>query len=117
MKIKFQEPNNQVLRKCNKCGLPCPEENDASALDFHAALRLDETIDSFLYALRMIGAEARHILPVFDTYGSKICEGSPSRAQYLENQPRDIRNLVEYKPELTEVYRAAYKKLQSPTRK
>jgi hypothetical protein len=38
----------------------------------------------------------RHLLPVVDGKGKIICEGSPSRAQYLEGQPRDKRKEFPY---------------------
>ena len=84
--------------KCDKCGLPVEPQNDAVSLQYVLELgRLPETMEQFMYG-------ARHLLP---TDG---CEGSPSRAQYLEGQPRDTRgySLVQKN---VEPFRQAYARL------
>ncbi len=79
---------------CDKCGKPVPPSNDAVILLFEA------TGDWSL-----LGAGARHLLPTED------CEGSPSRAEYIEGQPRDTRG-YEYDPVLEKHFREAYTKIQ-----
>lgn len=51
-------------------------------------------------------------MPVFEN-GIQICEGSPSRAQYIEGQPRDSRAPYAYRPEWEQRYRDAYAKAQA----
>lgn len=51
----------------------------------------------------MLNSKPRHLLPI------EGCVGSPSRAQYLENQPRDPRYPYEYDQEAA--WRDAYDKL------
>ena len=55
-------------------------------------------------------AISRHLLPVI-VDGETVCKGSPSRAQYLEGQPRDERAAYAYNPELEADVRATYAKL------
>lgn len=59
----------------------------------------------------MILGVARHLFPVV-VNGDLICEGSPSRVQYLEGQPRDTRPQGRYLSDLERPYRDAYAKLQ-----
>lgn len=80
---------------CDKCGKEVPMENDAT----------------FIQSL-FVGApaailfwQARHFLPTAD------CEGSPSRAQYIEGQPRDPRG-YEYEPGKEQRWRTAYSEAQ-----
>jgi hypothetical protein len=47
----------------------------------------------------------RHFLP------TEKCGGSPSRAQYIEGQPKDNRG-YKYDPKMEPVYRKAFQKLQ-----
>ncbi|MGW8177949.1 MAG: hypothetical protein ACWGQW_04030 [bacterium] len=60
---------------CDKCGKEVPWENDATIVEsyYHGE-------PSFI-----MFHHSRHFLPTED------CEGSPSRAQYIEGQPRDTR--------------------------
>ena len=76
---------------CDKCGGVVPFENDATVVAsyFHG-----EPICVLLY-------HGRHFLPTDD------CEGSPSRAQYIEGQPRDTREYP-YQPEHEQAWRNAY---------
>jgi len=52
--------------KCDKCGKPVPENNDAVMLDFIAT-------NNWL----LIGAQSRHLFP------TESCEGSPSRVRAI----------------------------------
>ena len=63
------------MTTCDKCGKPVDPSNDASILE--AIFAGEPAI-----AVWMVG---RHLLPV------EGCQGSPSRAQYLEGRPRDTR--------------------------
>ena len=85
---------------CNKCGTPVDPSDDATILD---AIATDNPIIAFL-------AVPRHILPVV-VDGVQICEGSPSRAQYLEGQPRDTRGF-DYSEANEAPIRAAYAAMQ-----
>lgn len=86
---------------CDKCGRNVPRNNDASVL---------ASIVSGNPAM-LLFAHARHLLPVHED-GEEVCEGSPSRAQYLEGQPRDTRGYT-YHEEYEPLIRAAYEMLQS----
>jgi len=81
---------------CDKCGKPVPRENDATQV---YAVAFDRPMALIFY-------KPRHFMPTAD------CEGSPSRAQYIEGQPRDERG-YEYDPALEGPYRAAYLSLLS----
>ena len=84
---------------CDKCLQDVELGNDAVALHFLMEIgRLPEGLDRFAYG-------ARHLLPV------EGCEGSPSRAQYLEGQLRDTRGYP-YVPENEQPWREAYARLQ-----
>ena len=61
-------------RPWDKCGNPVPPHDDAVNLEILLAP-----------SALLVGARPRHLLP------NAYCEGSPSRAQYLEGQPRDTR--------------------------
>lgn len=95
------------MRKCDKCGQEVEPKNDALYLD---AQREDISMVGALLAA--INPSARHLLPVFNEAGEKICEGSPSRAQYLEGQPRDGRFGI-YEAEAEEQYRKIFARMQS----
>lgn len=86
--------------KCDKCGTEVPENNDAVVFE---AIRTDNPL--FCLAL------SRHLLPVIED-GTVVCEGSPSRAQYLEGQPRDTRGYTYYS-DYESVSRKAYAELQN----
>lgn len=93
---------------CDKCGLPVPFENDMTQVMAATGLEGAELIPSLWYS--------RHFLPVVDEDGTVVCKGSPSRAQYLEGQPRDTRGYPYY-PELESVYRMAWAKVQGQAKK
>jgi len=63
------------MGRCNKCGQEVPMANDATVIE---AIAFDTPV-------LILFSVSRHFLPV------EGCEGSPSRAQYIEGQPRDIR--------------------------
>jgi hypothetical protein len=86
------------MTDCDKCRIPVPPRNDASLLE---AILTDPMV--------ALVFPSRHLLPVV-VGGEQICEGSPSRAQYLEGQPRDSRG-DPYVPEREPAVRAAYVKL------
>jgi len=80
---------------CDKCGKPVDPKNDAVDLMFlrqHG--HRPDALSKFNYG-------ARHLLPVDG------CEGSPSRAQYVEGQARDTRGYG-YVPEEENEMRRAY---------
>lgn len=85
-----------VSGDCDKCGKPVPRSNDATWVE---SLALGDS-------LVVYESGQRHFLPTPD------CEGSPSRAQYLEGQPRDPRPGAEYDPSLERLFRGAYDRLQ-----
>ena len=86
---------------CDKCGRTVLPQNDM--------VRFDEILrGNPLYHL-FYGS--RHLLPVVED-GKVVCEGSPSRAQYLEGQPKDTRPGHKYDPAREYMYRAAYRRLQ-----
>lgn len=90
-----------TLGICNKCKREVPPENDAIILDY---LMTGNPLLSL--------ALSRHLLPVV-VDGQTVCKGSPSRAQYLEGQPRDTRANYPWNEELGEQIRAAYPRLQA----
>ncbi len=65
----------QISGKCDKCGQNVPCDNDATIV--WAELKGQGAFAFFF--------KPRHFLP------SGKCPGSPSRAQYIEGQPRDNR--------------------------
>jgi hypothetical protein len=83
--------------ECDKCGLPVDQNDNALVID--AALSND---------LFLIFAQPRHLL------ASETCPGSPSRAQYLEGQPRDDRGYG-YDERLEAPIRAIHAKMQEWT--
>ena len=89
------------MAKCDKCGRVVATINDATVLD---AIAFEEPAVAFMY-------HARHLLPVVEN-GTVVCEGSPSRAQYLDGQPRDTRGYP-YLPEHEARYRAAYAEMKA----
>jgi len=82
---------------CDKCGEAVPDHNDAVRLDIELGA-----------GPGLITAQPRHLLP------TETCPGSPSRAQYLEGQPRDDR--YPYDPQYEAAVRAAYARMQEATR-
>lgn len=83
--------NTQV---CDKCGEPVPDNNNACLLDLYLGNNW------------MIFAQPRHLLP------TENCEGSPSRAQYLEGQPKDTRSEYPYENYYEKRVRLAYETMQ-----
>jgi hypothetical protein len=82
------------MQVCDKCGKPVPPENDAANLDVT------------LGYVAAIFAQPRHLLPTDD------CEGSPSRAQYIEGQPKDTRSQYPYENYWEKRIRRAYAHMQ-----
>ena len=85
---------------CDKCHRPVSRDN--STTYFEALLTGNPFI--LLY-------NPRHLLPVIEN-GVVVCEGSPSRAQYLPGQERDTRPEFAYRPEYEQRYRQAYNQMQ-----
>ncbi|MHA2264985.1 MAG: hypothetical protein ACXAEN_21540 [Candidatus Thorarchaeota archaeon] len=81
---------------CDKCGDVVPWENDATIVEsyFHGK------------AGAVFLSLSRHFLP------TDKCEGSPSRAQYIEGQPRDTRDYP-YNPKHESKWRSAYAQAQA----
>ncbi len=85
---------------CDKCGKEIEPWNDAVLITSYVE---DEPLTVFVYV-------SRHFLPTED------CEGSPSRAQYIEGQPRDMRPEFAYNPELEPLFRRAFAHVQNEFR-
>ena len=81
---------------CDKCKQEVSLENDAVAFDCFLAFGAYMSSTSLIHG-------ARHLLPEGD------CPGSPSRAQYLPDMPKDDR--YPYNPKYEEKYRNAFVKL------
>jgi hypothetical protein len=90
---------------CDKCNTEVPPENDATLIH---AYGFNEPLAAFIF-------NARHFFPVYDESGNLICEGSPSRAQYIEGQPRDTRG-YEYHPEHESSWREGLRMAQEYAR-
>ena len=90
---------------CDKCLLDVPPNNDVAELE-----KITGPLSEGILNWRGDRDDHRHLLPVV-VRGKKLCEGSPSRAQYLEGQPRDTRHFG-YMPELEILIRGAYAKMQ-----
>ena len=86
---------------CDKCGELVPPHNDIRELETR---RHQNTIFMLM--------RARHCLPVVRD-GVTVCPGSPSRAQYLEGQPRDTRAQYPYITEDEVGFRAAWWQMQT----
>ena len=83
---------------CDKCGGPVEYENDAVILAvLSGEIRLGE--------LGLVAIRSRHLLPI------EGCDGSPSRAQYIEGQARDARGYA-YDTSLEPRVRKAYAEMQ-----
>lgn len=89
---------------CDKCGRPVPPNNDMVWVMFATGLPGTEWVPTLWHS--------RHFLPVVGKDGSVICEGSPSRAQYIEGQPRDKRGYG-YDPGMEPIYREALATLKA----
>ncbi len=85
---------------CDKCKRDVPQSNDATELE--AIMTSNPLV--------ILGHKPRHLLPVFEG-DQMVCNGSPSRAQYLEGQPRDTRG-YKYDAKLEFEFRAAYAQMQ-----
>ncbi len=96
MIVKEIANGTRSLNVCDKCGRTVAHENDANAFDAHLG-----------QGLALLSSIHRHLLPVIED-GVAVCEGSPSRAQYLEGQMRDKRTSYHYQQEYEERFRAAY---------
>ena len=92
---------------CDKCGLHVPANNDVVQFDMALAY-MEGHFDAIL---AMMCGLPRHLLPVVEN-GVVLCEGSPSRAQYLEGQQPDSRLAYAYRPENEARYRQIYDKMQ-----
>ncbi len=93
--------------KCDKCGGQVALENDATQLRAEY-IESESPVGAALLGLFGV---ARHLFPVLE--GEQVvCEESPSVAQYLEGQPRDIRPQYPYLPEDEQRWREAYERLQ-----
>lgn len=86
---------------CDRCGGPVDPGNDVIRLD--VALGRDPLI--------LLIGRPRHILPVVRD-GKTVCPGSPSRAQYIEGQPRDPRAQYAYDEKAEPFVRAAFAAIQ-----
>ena len=100
---------------CDKCGQEIiPAYNNlcvvaAIAEAIEDDLRSDKFILMHVNATRF-NKPARHFLLVRNG-DTLFCEGSPSRGQFIEGQPRDMRG-YEYTEGLEKLYRAAWAKAQ-----
>lgn len=93
-----------------------PEHNDLSlVIAIAEAIKQGVSLESDMTHAAItnyrLGYYSRHFLPVCDTAGNVLCEGSPSRAQYIEGQPRDTRGYA-YVEASEPIFRAAYAKAQ-----
>ncbi len=83
---------------CDKCKTEVTFDNDATFVGANYENN----------GMVILAFGARHFLPVYKD-GKLVCEGSPSRAQYIEGQPRDKRG-YEYVKENEQKWRDAYAK-------
>lgn len=102
---------------CGKCGRPVHCRDDVAYFDFmrekmrlHGIHFVDAVVDPWVNTA-LLKTQSWHLLPLKDG-DEVVCEGSPSRYQYLEGQPRDTRCDMRYMAELEVVSRAAYARLQ-----
>lgn len=87
-------------RICDKCGREVAPGNDMTlVMGLIPGCEIIPTV-----------WKSRHMLPVVED-GVQVCPGSPSRAQYIEDQPRDTRGYP-YLKELEKAYREAWAELQ-----
>jgi hypothetical protein len=100
----------EELPKCRKCGEPVSPDNDVTVFDFLMLLKLKPFMGGLpLAVFRLCKAHggAQHLLPTGE------CEGSPSRAQYLEGQEVDKRGLYPLRPKLQALYREVWKRMEA----
>ncbi len=105
------------MYNCDKCGQEILPEYNNIGVVVAIAEAMDNDLLSDRYTREYANATlfnkpSRHFLPVYDAEGKMLCEGSPSRAQFIEGQPRDTRGFVEYTGEFERLYRAAHAKAQ-----
>lgn len=86
---------------CDKCGLGVHPRNDVTLITSIANGNPNIALDR----------QSRHFLPVYDSNGKVICDGSPNRAQYIEGQSRDVRGRYPYVPSMESKYRRAYSEI------
>lgn len=109
-------------RLCDRCGLEVPPENDSILFSETRRLLMKYGLtvpevqvpraDLIAVAEVLRTHRTRHLLPVIDG-GTVVCGGSPSRAQYLEGQPRDTRPESEpYDDRYTLASQAAFERMQ-----
>lgn len=113
---EFLPPLGGNENLCDKCRLRVDPWNDVALLE--AVLRHLRGRSSRIISLFLFGAAARHIMPIV-VGGLQLCEGSPSRAQYLGGT-RDPRSDYPLSEELQEIYQHAFRLLlnhynKSPT--
>lgn len=84
---------------CDKCGFPVHKSNDATWVESFA----------FSNPFVILAGGARHFLP------EGLCPGSPSRAQYIEGQPRDPRYPYDVQHEAA--WRLGYARVQEECNK
>jgi hypothetical protein len=87
----------RIVDACDKCGRSVSPENDAVLLQIFIKREW----------IGLLFGPRRHLLPVVEN-GTVVCEGSPSRAQYLEGQPRDTRPGSLYDQSMEARVRTAY---------
>ena len=90
---------------CDKCSQEVPPNNDVAELE-----KITGPLSEGILNWGGNNDNHRHLLPV-RVRGQVVCEGSPSRAQYLEGQPRDTRSYG-YREGLETLIREAYAKMQ-----
>ena len=103
------------MYSCDKCGQEIKPEHNNLCVVIGVGEAVDNNLHSDQYIRHHVNATlfnkpCRHFLPVYDGE-NLICEGSPSRAQFIEGQPRDARGFA-YTEELEKFYRTAWGKAQ-----
>lgn len=93
-------------RRCDKCGEPVAATNSMVAVMVTAAAMVQDAKAILHYSLAGMD---RHFLPEGD------CPGSPSRAQYIEGQPRDDRGYA-YHESIEGLIRMAYREVSTGER-
>jgi len=98
---------------CDKCGQPVAAGNNLLIVGLVAKRITNHGVDydpadCDVWDLTVgLSHQSRHFLPT-----EEGCEGSPSRAQYIEGQPRDMRGFS-YDPDKEALFRAAYARVKS----
>lgn len=91
---------------CDRCGRPVTPLNDALRLALREN-RIAKRISAIQEQQHIEQQAPRHLLPIMEDE-VQVCPGSPSLAQYLPEQPRDLRPQYAYQEHLVEQYRRAY---------